>query len=369
MTRAMALLPTRVAQPARIPRKFIASVARGRRLFLLFPLIYPPSRFGLPAGPQRMRGQKRPPAGHAPGPRGRKRPRPPSRSHPGTRAGRVTAGERGGGAGGGGRGGPRRPWTCSSRPGPQSHGRGPRHEGARRPRSLFGSLCPLPARCAPDPTGNPRTPGAIRPPRPSPGAPSLSLPLRTLHGAVHATPPPPVRWRPAAVLPLLPRARPEESHLQNPRGCKAPQARREGPPGRRRRLGGGKPREPKCLVIHTEPRPITFLFGGRVERWMIWAKRRGVESVRQKDSIYRSDSSIRYTSRLLLRHKPPAMSPYPHTDTYRPYSGEPRGQHPPAECPSPCCAPHTSCPSRPSAVTDARRRGARPSCIWEEREG
>jgi len=88
MTRAMALLPTRVAQPARIPRKFIASVARGRRLFLLFPLIYPPSRFGLPAGPQRMRGQKRPPAGHAPGPRGRKRPRPPSRSSPGDPGGK-----------------------------------------------------------------------------------------------------------------------------------------------------------------------------------------------------------------------------------------------------------------------------------------
>ena len=88
MTRAMALLPTRVAQPARIPRKFIASVARGRRPFLLFPLIYPPSRFGLPAGPQRMRGQKRPPAGHAPGPRGRKRPRPPSRSSPGDPGGK-----------------------------------------------------------------------------------------------------------------------------------------------------------------------------------------------------------------------------------------------------------------------------------------
>jgi len=67
--------------------------------------------------------------------------------------------------------------------------------------------------------------------------------------------------------------------------CKAPQARRGGPPGKRRRLGGGKPREPKCLVIRTEPPPITFLFRGSAEHWMICARRLGVESVWQNYSI------------------------------------------------------------------------------------
>jgi len=47
--------------------------------------------------------------------------------------------------------------------------------------------------------------------------------------------------------------------------CKAPQVRRGGPPGKRRRLGGGKPYKPKCLVIYTKPLLIIFLFRGSVE--------------------------------------------------------------------------------------------------------
>jgi len=49
------------------------------------------------------------------------------------------------------------------------------------------------------------------------------------------------------------------------RYCRAPQARREGPPGNRRQLSDGKPRKLKCLVIYTKPLPIIFLFKGSIE--------------------------------------------------------------------------------------------------------
>lgn len=101
--------------------------------------VWPP---GMPAAGARPRASTRRPRSGASRP---KAPRAPSRSHPGTRGGRVTAGERGVGGGGVAVVAAAASVDVLLETRTTSHGWGPRRKAARRPRSSFCSLRPLPA--------------------------------------------------------------------------------------------------------------------------------------------------------------------------------------------------------------------------------
>lgn len=126
--------------------------------------VWPP---GMPAAGARPRASTRRPRSGASRP---KAPRAPSRSHPGTRGGRVTAGERGVGGGGVRRRALGDP-DHVTRLGPTPQGR-----PASAVFILFAPPPPrrgawgFPARRSPGRTGHPLAKDAIRPPRPSPGA-------------------------------------------------------------------------------------------------------------------------------------------------------------------------------------------------------